>query len=45
MYFSRDELVLDTKALPKGKSVSVADVVKHRDGDAVWVVIDGEVYE
>ena len=28
-----------------GRMVSIADVLKHKDDDRYWVVINGEVYE
>jgi len=33
------------KGKGKGKTVSVRDVLDHKDGDEVWVVIKGDVYK
>ncbi|KLT43343.1 hypothetical protein CC85DRAFT_258870 [Cutaneotrichosporon oleaginosum] len=44
-FLTRDNIELDTRAAPKGRSVSVADVIQRREGPEIWVVIDGEVYD
>jgi L-lactate dehydrogenase (cytochrome) len=35
----------DGKKGSKGKSVSIKDVLAHKEGDEVWVVIKGDVYK
>ncbi|KAL1411266.1 hypothetical protein Q8F55_002217 [Vanrija albida] len=47
LYLSRPAAALDARVAPaKGpRAVSVAEVLRQAEGDAVWVVINGEVYD
>ena len=33
------------RSVSQGGQVSIRDVLDHKDGDEVWVVIKGDVYE
>lgn len=36
---------LEQEKKQEAKKVSIKEVLEHKDGDRVWVVIQGEVYE